>query len=459
MFATRNEPTSEVTKARPDDQAQDDPRYRPDPLAAPPVGDVVHEIPQPQRLIVDDIELPAGRGVLEGRHVGDGEIVDVHAAPVVGARSVHRRRRRRRAIRPGARGALPAVRSPKASSRLCRQPRKAAGEAPRFSDMGDPNGRTTSCSRAPVARGPRGRPRLARPNNRMAWAKPGRARRPASLPPGALCRIRQLVHAPEAASTLVVVTLPEARLAHNQRDAAACAAPDTRGRCPGRTCTGFVDGYSPLQVWVPDLAVVRFMCVSHSGKKGIVNIIWDVPIRSIGLTSTTPMSSTRPGRLMPASMASRPGHRRRLPAVGPVADVAPGRGSDDEDSSGVKTAASASSEHRLGAVLRRLRDPPGAEVEDEPGHLPRIAGIPLEPVPATVVPFISAIGGITSTGRGLEDGNGRHGSAAASRPEPFGEPGETAPGHPAVAPSPRAPAAAWRRAKCRRARPRAPSRG
>ena len=35
---------------------------------------------------------------------------------------------------------------------------------------------------------------------------------------------------------------------------------------------------------------------------------------------------------------------------------------------------------------------PGAEVEDEPGHLPRIAGIPLNLVPATVVPFISAIG-------------------------------------------------------------------
>jgi hypothetical protein len=35
---------------------------------------------------------------------------------------------------------------------------------------------------------------------------------------------------------------------------------------------------------------------------------------------------------------------------------------------------------------------PGAAVEDEPGHLPRVAGIPLNLIPAALVPAISAIG-------------------------------------------------------------------
>jgi hypothetical protein len=35
---------------------------------------------------------------------------------------------------------------------------------------------------------------------------------------------------------------------------------------------------------------------------------------------------------------------------------------------------------------------PGAEVEDEPGHLPRIAGVPANLLPATLVPAISALG-------------------------------------------------------------------
>jgi hypothetical protein len=35
---------------------------------------------------------------------------------------------------------------------------------------------------------------------------------------------------------------------------------------------------------------------------------------------------------------------------------------------------------------------PGAEVEDEHGQLPRVIGIPLNLVPATVVPMISAVG-------------------------------------------------------------------
>lgn len=35
---------------------------------------------------------------------------------------------------------------------------------------------------------------------------------------------------------------------------------------------------------------------------------------------------------------------------------------------------------------------PGAAVEDEPGHLPRIAGVPANLVPATVIPIICALG-------------------------------------------------------------------
>lgn len=35
---------------------------------------------------------------------------------------------------------------------------------------------------------------------------------------------------------------------------------------------------------------------------------------------------------------------------------------------------------------------PGTAVEDEPGHLPRVAGVPLNLVPATLVPAISALG-------------------------------------------------------------------
>ena len=35
---------------------------------------------------------------------------------------------------------------------------------------------------------------------------------------------------------------------------------------------------------------------------------------------------------------------------------------------------------------------PGTAVEDEPGHLPRVAGVPLNLVPATVIPAISALG-------------------------------------------------------------------
>jgi hypothetical protein len=34
----------------------------------------------------------------------------------------------------------------------------------------------------------------------------------------------------------------------------------------------------------------------------------------------------------------------------------------------------------------------GAAVEDEPGHLPRVAGVPLNLVPATLVPAICALG-------------------------------------------------------------------
>ena len=35
---------------------------------------------------------------------------------------------------------------------------------------------------------------------------------------------------------------------------------------------------------------------------------------------------------------------------------------------------------------------PGTAVEDEPGHLPRVAGVPLNLVPATLIPLISALG-------------------------------------------------------------------
>ena len=35
---------------------------------------------------------------------------------------------------------------------------------------------------------------------------------------------------------------------------------------------------------------------------------------------------------------------------------------------------------------------PGTEVEDLPGHLPRVAGVPANLVPATLIPAISALG-------------------------------------------------------------------
>ena len=35
---------------------------------------------------------------------------------------------------------------------------------------------------------------------------------------------------------------------------------------------------------------------------------------------------------------------------------------------------------------------PGTAVEDEPGHLARVAGVPANLVPATLIPIISALG-------------------------------------------------------------------
>jgi tryptophan-rich sensory protein len=35
---------------------------------------------------------------------------------------------------------------------------------------------------------------------------------------------------------------------------------------------------------------------------------------------------------------------------------------------------------------------PGTAVEDDPGHLPRIAGIPVNLVPATLIPAVSGVG-------------------------------------------------------------------
>ncbi len=35
---------------------------------------------------------------------------------------------------------------------------------------------------------------------------------------------------------------------------------------------------------------------------------------------------------------------------------------------------------------------PGTAVEDEPGQLPRVAGVPLNLVPATLVPAVAAVG-------------------------------------------------------------------
>ena len=67
----------------------------------------------------------------------------------------------------------------------------------------------------------------------------------------------------------------------------------------------------------------------------------------------------------------------------------PGQRSDDEDL-GLMTAALLP--FIAWAPFFVALATPGAEVEDEPGHLPRIAGIPLNLVPASVVPFISAIG-------------------------------------------------------------------
>ncbi len=43
---------------------------------------------------------------------------------------------------------------------------------------------------------------------------------------------------------------------------------------------------------------------------------------------------------------------------------------------------------------------PGTAVEDEPGHLPRVAGVPANLVPATLIPAISALGySLHRTGR------------------------------------------------------------
>jgi tryptophan-rich sensory protein len=43
---------------------------------------------------------------------------------------------------------------------------------------------------------------------------------------------------------------------------------------------------------------------------------------------------------------------------------------------------------------------PGTAVEDEPGHLPRFAGVPANLVPATLIPAISALGyALHSSGR------------------------------------------------------------
>ena len=35
---------------------------------------------------------------------------------------------------------------------------------------------------------------------------------------------------------------------------------------------------------------------------------------------------------------------------------------------------------------------PGAAVEDEPGHLPRLVGVPINLVPATLIPLVSGLG-------------------------------------------------------------------
>jgi hypothetical protein len=35
---------------------------------------------------------------------------------------------------------------------------------------------------------------------------------------------------------------------------------------------------------------------------------------------------------------------------------------------------------------------PGTAVEDQPGHLPRVAGVPVNLLPATLVPAISGLG-------------------------------------------------------------------
>jgi hypothetical protein len=37
-------------------------------------------------------------------------------------------------------------------------------------------------------------------------------------------------------------------------------------------------------------------------------------------------------------------------------------------------------------------DIPGTGVEDEPGHLPRVAGVPINLVPAALIPATSALG-------------------------------------------------------------------
>ena len=45
----------------------------------------------------------------------------------------------------------------------------------------------------------------------------------------------------------------------------------------------------------------------------------------------------------------------------------------------------------MGAVFPALAIP-GADVEDEPGHLPRVARVPINLVPAALVPASCALG-------------------------------------------------------------------
>ena len=79
----------------------------------------------------------------------------------------------------------------------------------------------------------------------------------------------------------------------------------------------------------------------------------------------------------------------RLATPRPVATVAPRRGRGTGDLA-IKIAA------LLPAVAWVPFFPalatPGTAVEDEPGHLARIAGVPANLVPATLIPIISAVG-------------------------------------------------------------------